>query len=244
MKKVLILIIIVLLGVMCYNVVMDGIEIGSFSILGIGKIQEENNNLTSTISKANELNDTEYPAKFSQINSAAKELKSTKTQYEELVKYSSEQEILDASKGERYDIEVLWTRIGNHATENGVVPKLEIMSSSNNTPNANDLKFTATGDYIGITDFIREIEEDAKLGFTIEEFELVPSVAGEGSVLQATFRVKDIFLNTETITTTDTSSYEENSETSLENTENTVTDEKTNTNANVVNKTTNTIDNK
>lgn len=237
MKKVLILIIIVLLGVMCYNVVVDGIEIGEFSIWGIGKIQEENNNLDAKIDEVNELSDTEYPAKFSQINSAAKELENKKSEYEERVKYSTEQEILDASKGERYDIEVLWTRIGNHATENGVVPKLEIVSSSNNTPNANDLKFTATGDYIGITDFIREIEEDAKLGFTIEEFELVPSATGDGSVLQGTFRVKDIFLNSDTITTTDTSGYIENTQTTEENADN-------NTSSNIVNNTTNTVDNK
>lgn len=237
MKKVLILIIIVLLGVMCYNVIVDGIEIGEFSIWGIGKIQEENNNLEAKIDEVNELNDTEYPAKFSQINSAATELEDKKNEYEERVKYSTEQEILDASKGERYDIEVLWTRIGNHATENGVVPKLEIVSSSNNTPNANDLKFTATGDYIGITDFIREIEEDAKLGFTIEEFELVPSTTGNGSILQGTFRVKDIFLNSDTITTTNTSEYIENAQTLDENTNN-------NTNSKTVNNTTNTIDNK
>lgn len=239
MKKVLILIIIVLLGVMCYNVIVDGIEIGEFSIWGIGKIQEENNNLDVKIDEVNELNNTEYPAKFSQINSAAIELEDKKNEYEERVKYSTEQEILDASKGERYDIEVLWTRIGNHATENGVVPKLEIVSSSNNTPNANDLKFTATGDYIGITDFIREIEEDAKLGFTIEEFELVPSATGNGSILQGTFRVKDIFLNSDTITTTNTSEYIENAQTLDENTNN-----NTNTNSKTTSNTTNTVDNK
>ena len=238
MKKVLILIIIILLGVMCYNTIVDGYEIAGFSILGISEIQEENNNLDIKIKQANDLGEIDYPAKISQLNTAAKELRSTKKTYEELADYSSEQEVLEASKSERYDIEVLWTRIGNHATENGVVPKMEVVSSLNNTPNANDLKFTATGTYIGITDFIRDIEEDAKLGFTIEEFELVPAASGDGTNLQATFRVRDIFLNTDTITST--SGYIENNKNS--NTQATTTD--TNTSTNTITNNTNTVDNK
>ena len=115
--------------------------------------------------------------------------------------------MLNAGQSERYNVEVLWTKIGNYATENGVIPKMEILSSSTSTPNANDLKITVTGNYIAITDFVRDIEDDAKLGFTIEEFELVPVTSGDGSNLQATFKVRDIFINQDTITTTNTQSY-------------------------------------
>lgn len=207
MKKVLILIIIILLIVLCYNTIKDGYNIGELSILSIGQIQEKNNDLDNKISEIDDLRESQYPAKLSEISSEAKKLLSNKKTYEELVAYSSEQDVLNASQTEMYDIEVLWTRIGNHATSNGVIPKMEIVSSSNNTPNANDLKFTATGNYIAITDFVRDIEEDAKLGFTIEEFELVPVTEGDGSNLQATFRVRDVFLNSETITTTSTNNY-------------------------------------
>ena len=207
MKKVLILIIIILLIVLCYNTIKDGYNIGELSILSIGQIQEKNNDLDNKISEIDDLRESQYPAKLSEISSEAKKLLSNKKTYEEFVAYSSEQDVLNASQTEMYDIEVLWTRIGNHATSNGVIPKMEIVSSSNNTPNANDLKFTATGNYIAITDFVRDIEEDVKLGFTIEEFELVPVTEGDGSNLQATFRVRDVFLNSETITTTSTNNY-------------------------------------
>ena len=202
MKKVIILLI-----VLCYNTIKDGYNIGELSILSIGQIQEKNNDLDNKISEIDDLRESQYPAKLSEISSEAKKLLSNKKTYEELVAYSSEQDVLNASQTEMYDIEVLWTRIGNHATSNGVIPKMEIVSSSNNTPNANDLKFTATGNYIAITDFVRDIEEDVKLGFTIEEFELVPVTEGDGSNLQATFRVRDVFLNSETITTTSTNNY-------------------------------------
>lgn len=210
MKKVLILIIIILLIVMCYNTIKDGYEIGEFKILSIGQIQQENSNLDTKISEINDLKESQYPAKLSEISTEAKKMLSNKKTYEELVAYSSEQDVLNASQTEMYDIEVLWTRIGNHATGNGVIPKMEIVSSSNNTPNANDLKFTATGNYIALTDFIRDIEEDVKLGFTIEEFELVPVTEGDGTNLQATFRVKDVFLNSETVTTTSSTNYANN----------------------------------
>ena len=207
MKKVLILIIIILLIVLCYNTINDGFQIGNISVLSIGQIQQENNNLDNKIAEIEELKESQYPSKLTEISSEAKKMLSNKKTYEELVAYSSEQDVLNASQTEMYDIEVLWTRIGNHATSNGVITKMEVVSSSNNTPNANDLKFTATGNYIAITDFIRDIEEDVKLGFTIEEFELVPQTEGDGSILQATFRVRDVFLNSETITTTSTNNY-------------------------------------
>ena len=202
MKKVLILVIIVLLGVLCYNTISNGYKIAGISVYGIGKIKEESKSLDDKISNVQQLEEVTYPAKLSELNTAAKNLRSTKKTYDELVVYSSEQEILNASQSERYNVEVLWARVGNHATSNNVVTKMDLVVSSENTPNANDLKFTATGNYSDLTDFIRELEDDDKLSFSIDEFEMVPVTGGNGSVLQATFRVKDIFINSETMTTT------------------------------------------
>lgn len=202
MKKVLILILIVLLSVLCYNVVASGYEIAGIKILNLKEIKSENEKLDTTIAQIENLKEVEYPAKISQMNEAAKAMLSNKKTYEELAAYSSEQDVLNATKTEKYDIEVLWIRIGNHAEKTGVVPKLEILSSSNNTTGANDLRIIATGRYIGITDFVREIEDDTKLGFKIENFELVPLANGDGSELQASFKIKDIFINSNTTSTT------------------------------------------
>ena len=228
MKKILIIVIIVLLGVICYNAINSGYEIAGLSVYSIGKIQSESKNLDDKINNVQQLEEVTYPAKLSELNTAAKNLRSTKKTYDELVLYSTEQEILDASQSERYNVEVLWARVGNHATSNNVVTKMEIVVSSENTPNANDLKFTSTGNYSDLTDFIRELEDDDKLSFTIEEFEMVPVSGGNGSVLQASFRVKDIFINSETMTTTSqmtSSSRAEKAETTETN-ETTETDEK------------------
>ena len=139
MKKVLILIIIILLIVLCYNTINDGFQIGNVSVLSIGQIQQENNNLDNKIAEIEELKESQYPSKLTEISSEAKKMLSNKKTYEELVAYSSEQDVLNASQTEMYDIEVLWTRIGNHATSNGVITKMELVSSSNNTPNSQQL---------------------------------------------------------------------------------------------------------
>lgn len=227
MKKVLILILIVLLIVLGYNIITSGYKVLQFDILSIKEIQEKNEELDTTIAEVEELKNVKYPAKISELNTAAKSLLSNKKTYEELAAYSSEQDVINAAKTQKYDIEVLWVSIGNHAEKDGVIPKLEILSSSNNTVGANDLRITATGSYIGITDFVKDIEDDSKLGFVIENFELVPSTSTNGSNLQATFKIKDIFLNPTTTTTT--SATNKNNTTNNNNTENNAEKEKSGT---------------
>ena len=72
MKKVLILIIIILLIVLCYNTINDGFQIGNISVLSIGQIQQENNNLDNKIAEIEELKESQYPSKLTEISSEAK----------------------------------------------------------------------------------------------------------------------------------------------------------------------------
>ena len=88
-----------------------------------------------------------------------------------------------------YEIEYLWTKIGNHAKSEGAVIKIDVAKGTNTTKNTYNLEFTVNGTYIAITDFISDIENDSSLGFKIEEFEMSP---GDGTNLKATFVCKDI----------------------------------------------------
>lgn len=58
-----------------------------------------------------------------------------------------------------------------------------------------DLKFTVSGDYIPITNFIFRLEDDNRLGFEISDFTLVKG----GENLQATFTVKNVPINNENL---------------------------------------------
>lgn len=199
MKKILILIMIVLIGILCFNIVTNGYQLGNIRILSLGNIKSENENLEKKISDVQDLKEVQYPLQISDLVESSNKLKTNKKEYEELVAYSSEQDVLRASQEENFNAEVLWVRIGNYAERRKVVPVLEILNSSNNTTGANDLRITATGRYIGIADFIRDLEDDAKLEFTIEEFQLIPVSGEDGTELQASFKVKDIFLDPESV---------------------------------------------
>lgn len=204
MKKILLIVMCILLSVIAYATVVNGYSIGGFQVFGISNIQAKNNELDSKIQEASKKNTITYQEKMNELNTSAKDLISKKKSCEELVSYSKDTDVAKAQQFQQYEIEVLWTKIGMYATKNGVVLKFDITESSSGTPNVNDLKFTATGSYISITDFVADLEKDVKLAFTIEGFELVPATSGDtqatGRNLQATFKVRDIALNMNTTT--------------------------------------------
>lgn len=96
----------------------------------------------------------------------------------------------NANQIEKYELETLYVRLGNHATSQGVDIQLDVLTGTNNAKDYYNLKFTATGSYISITDFISAIENDSMLGFKIEEFKMSPS--GTTETLQASFVCKNI----------------------------------------------------
>ena len=80
--------------------------------------------------------------------------------------------------------------VGNEANEgNENIQPLQV-NKSNPTAQLNDVKFTLTGSYYGIVDFLYDIQDDPEINFKIEDFNLIP--AGATNVLQATFVVKNI----------------------------------------------------
>ena len=91
---------------------------------------------------------------------------------------------------------------------------MDVLPSTSEAANTYNLRFTATGSYISITDFISAIENDSTLGFKIEEFRMVPS----GSDLQATFVCKDIAIAEVSTTTTTTTTNNTNGTNSTNNT--------------------------
>ena len=106
-----------------------------------------------------------------------------------MIAVSTDSEVQEAAQLQTYEIEYLWAKIGNHATSEGATIKMDVTKGTNTTSNTYNLKFTVTGSYISITDFISDIENDSSLGFKIEEFKMLP---GNGSDLEATFVCKDI----------------------------------------------------
>ncbi|MGN1297162.1 MAG: hypothetical protein ACI4VH_01835 [Clostridia bacterium] len=221
MKKLLILILIALLLTLSIFLVIQGIHIGNFEILGIKDIQVKSNKLDGKIQEAAKLAEKDYKQAVSDVETNAKKLKEEKANYDEMVA-TVDGETGTASQIEKYEIETLWVRLGNHATSEGVVMQMDVIKGNSSLEDVYNLKFTATGSYISITDFISAIENDSMLGFKIEEFKMNPTASG--SDLQATFVCKDITIKDVSATTSNipTDDNKNTNNTNQSNTTNTI----------------------
>lgn len=188
MKKLLILILTILLIVLAYFTIFEGLALGNLKILSVEEIIQANDELTNNIEQANSLLKKDYPSKKEELSASVTDLLNRKEEYFKLAKISSDKEITKANTEETYLIEYLWTRIGNHATSKGV--NIEIRTGAGDVGEANvkNLSITAKGYYVGIMDFVSILENDDKLNFKIENFKMIQ----EGDTLTATFIVRNI----------------------------------------------------
>lgn len=183
MKNILLTILTILITVIMVIAMKSGIDIGSLHILGFQGIADENQNLLDVIEQSKQKNN-EYTAKLQTINSDSEKLATAKKEYFDLVQVSTASEIQEAMQIKSYRVEYLWSRVGNHATKEGVKVKMEIASSSMGDSAYKDLKFTVNGNYLAITNFIYDLENDESLDFTIDNFDMKSEVAS--------FTVKDV----------------------------------------------------
>lgn len=183
MKKALISILLILSIVLTVLIITKGIKIGKFSIYSVQDISNKNKELTETINKANSETDR-YTQKLGKIKTDVEELSTAKKEYLDLVKISTENEIQKATQTKTYAIEYLWSRVGNHATKQGVNLKMDITNSTLNNSEFKNLNFTVTGAYLALTQFIYAIENDSNLDFTIDKFDMTSN--------RCTFTVADV----------------------------------------------------
>lgn len=220
MKKVLISVLILLLVVLAYFTIVNGINVGNLEIPSAKNIVDKNNELDTEIQKAQTLLKIDYPAKKEELSTSVSDLLNKKEEYFKIAKLSSDKEITKANTEETYLIEFLWTRIGNHATSKGVNLTIDVKAGDAGDASIKNLKITAKGYYVGIMDFVSSLENDDKLNFKIEDFNLVQ----EGELLSATFNVRGIRIKTENTTvstTTENSTTTDNQNNENQTTENT-----------------------
>lgn len=226
MKKLLILILIVLVLILTIITIVNGLEIGDLAIWGIRTIQDENADLEDTITEATKLASSTFPATVSEVNASMNELEEQKTKYEDMVAVSSSSDVESASQLSNYTLDFLWAEIGTHATSEGVNIDISLTTGTGGTDVYN-LNFTVVGSYVGISEFVRDIEDDSDLAFKIEQFSM--GVGSSTSSLRATFVCQNIPI--EGISSIDTTT---------STTENTTNSTNTTNTTNTTNSTTNT----
>lgn len=201
MKKVLISIIGIVLLIFICVAVFKGISIGKLSIYSKESIKEQSLDLDKKIEEANAQINQNYAKSVADIETSITNLKNAKEEYESKVGLNGE---LGITQIEKYKIEYLWSIIGGYATDEGVKLDLDIKETSiDDTYNVN---FTLYGSYVGIIDFIYDIENDDELNYRINEFKIEPSATTTTTTadnkvttistekLKATFVVENIII--------------------------------------------------
>ena len=195
MRKILLIILLALSIMLAYIVIVPGFSLGNFTINNYKSIKEQSRSLNNDIMELESKNGTEYESKNAALLTAVNNYNDKKSQYESLNLESTTTET-DVVPVDLYDIDFLWTIIGNYATDEDLILKFDVVKSQTARATSSDyiicnLEFTVSGDYISLTDFIYDLEDDDRLGFEINNFEMEKGDNG----LQATFVTKEVPLN-------------------------------------------------
>lgn len=202
MKKVLITVLILLLIILGGYAVFEGITIGKFSVFSYSDIIEKNAELEAKIIEASQLTSVTFPEKMSSLTKASNQLVTTRERYEDKVAYSSEEDVRRAREVRNYEVDFLFTKLGNYVSKNGI--QLDLSANSKPAAGEYNLNFTLFGKYVLISEFIRDIENDSELSFIIENFKLTPAQTQDGvsdEILKAEFEVTAVKVNTNEGTT-------------------------------------------
>lgn len=191
MRKILIIALIVILLVLGYFAMFSGLNVLGLEVLSIFQIKDKSEDLDTQLQRVSTLTSVDQPKAMLELNDSAKQLVIAKEEYNDKILYSSKEDIEQATQGIQYEMEYLWTKVGNHATKNGTVLRFEVRPNGSGIPNQYDLHFTVTGKYVSISEYVASLENDSSLNFKIENFRIVP-YEGNTEILQATFDVKDI----------------------------------------------------
>lgn len=221
MRKIVIAIVLVLSIFGCYQIVAQGIVTQTVVVPNYSQIQASSKEIDTLISKLSNVNDIEYVSKKAELDEAIQTYQAKKEKYEEMQEIVNKNSDVEISLVDIYDVDFLWTIIGNYGTEEGISLKFDVAKSATSTVTSEqytmcDLKFTVAGDYIAITDFIYDLEDDSRLGFEISNFSMTPN----NDKLQATFTVREVPVNNKNLTQFTTSVDTNNTNTVSTNTVN------------------------
>ena len=247
MRKILFILALIILLIFTGVVIYKGTNFGRFKVWGITQIIEKNDEIDSENAQLYNLVSVTYPSTLTKLSNSSEKLQQTKKEYEEQSVMLSDSNYY--MQTEKYKLDFLWTRIGNHAKDNKVEIKIDV---TNGTANGiYNLNFTVVGKYANTTSFIYAIEGDSRLGFKIENFSMKQSTKGTGVLnsdgqtvynynnVECTFVCKEIKIDIKSLDGQDGKKDETNTTntTNAENTTNTVgnTTNTTNNNNNTTN---------
>lgn len=218
MRKIILAIILIISCVICFGVICYGFEIGPVKVNGYSTVASLSAKKTELLAKLNEKNVTEFNAKKDNLQKVVDDYNTKKTEYDRLVQEGKIDNNSIHNTLDLYEIDYLWTKIGNYATKEDVELQIDLTKSATSTSISTeyimcDLTFNVTGEYIAITDFLFDLEGDDSLRFEINDFVMQKG----GKNLQATFIVKNVPIDSQTLSSVPSASNVGYSSSSLSN---------------------------
>lgn len=171
MKKILISILIILILVLVYVSFSKGVNVGFIKINSIENIKLAKNDLDQDFNIANHLANITYQEEIEKLESAIVNLKSAKQEYQNKNLNNEQNEAITNVQVKTYTIHYLWTVLGNYSKDRNLKP-ITLDLRTGKGEDIYDLEFTLIGNYVGITDFIYDIENDEELNFEIENLKI------------------------------------------------------------------------
>lgn len=207
MRKYVLVILLIVLAIICFLIIGAGIKVGPFRIYSYSDVSKASSERKTLLSSLNEKNITEYEANKKLLSSATRKYQLKKAEYDSLIESGDLTAESNIYNSNLYDVDYLGVVIGKYATQNGVTLQFDVSKSSSSTSVSSEyiicnLNFTITGDYIPITNFIYNLEDDDTLNFEISDFTLEKG----GENLQSTFIVKNVPINSKNLSAIPTAS--------------------------------------
>ena len=130
MKKLLMLILIGLLLALSAFIVIRGFEVGKVEVLSYTGLQEKNRQLDESIQEASKLAQKDFREIVYTVDESSKKLEQTKKEYQDMIAISDTGDAQVAAQIERYEVETLWVKLGNYATSEGAVVRIDIVQGN------------------------------------------------------------------------------------------------------------------
>lgn len=205
MKKILSIFIGLILLAIIFTSAVKGLKFGKAQILSINGLKAKSLQLDQKIEEANTQIDQNYASEIQNLNTAEQRLQKVKNEYEAKIESLNANPELGITQIEKYKIEYLWGIIGNYAKKDNLRVDLDIEETS--IADTYKINFSLVGSYVGITNFLYNIENDDELNYRINNFKLNPTTITSTSKsgvetttvstesLNATFTVENIIIN-------------------------------------------------
>lgn len=198
MKNKVILLIILISILVLAVATLKGISLGGFSILSIKELSQKNEELNNRINEASVLTSKDYPAEIDELEETYSKYEITKEKYEELLGIVEEDND-EFFETKQYDIVYLWKTFGKYAKTRNLGIGMDV-KKNNTQQDSFDLNFKISGQYVNISQFIVDIENNSDLNFRIYDFKMV----GNDASAEATFKVKNINIDSSTLSNSGT----------------------------------------